>query len=80
MAKFISRCDNQVLTIKPQRNQILDGVVFPVAGEHIRFDRGQYETSDKNEIAFIRKHRLFGSQIIEETPIAVEAAPTAPTT
>jgi hypothetical protein len=65
MAKFISKCANQVLTMKPQRNQILDGIVFPVQGEHIRFNNGEYETEDKKEIEFIKKHRLFGSQIAE---------------
>lgn len=66
MAKFISKCSNQVLCMKPQRPQIIDGIVIPVPGEHIRFENGEYETSDKKEIEFITKHRLFGSQIFED--------------
>lgn len=63
MAKFIARCENQVLTMKPQRTQVLDGIVQPVPGQHIRFESGVYETKDKAEIEFIKNHRLFGNQI-----------------
>lgn len=69
--KFISRCPNQVLTMKPSRQQVLDGIVFPVPGEHIRFNGGEYETDDKKEINFIQKHRLFGSQIFEDKKAAL---------
>lgn len=64
-AKFVSKCHNQVLTVKPARTQVMDGIVIPVPGEHIRFERGEFITSDKKEIEFIRKHRLFGSTITE---------------
>ncbi|MFD7521436.1 hypothetical protein [Paenibacillus chitinolyticus] len=66
MAKFISRCSNQVLCIKPARVQNHDGIIFPVPGEHIRFNAGEYETEDEKEIEFLRKHRLFGSSIFED--------------
>lgn len=49
--------------MKPNRIQIQDGITLPVQGEHIRFNNHEYETSDKKEIAFIKGHRLFGSQI-----------------
>lgn len=63
--KFIAKCHNQVLTIKPNRVQIADGIPFPVQGEHIRFDRFEYSTSDPKEIEFIRNHRFYGHQITE---------------
>lgn len=66
MAKFISRCSNQVLTMKPQRTQIIDGIVLPVPGEHIRFENGEYTTNDKKEIEFLKKHRLNGSAFFED--------------
>jgi len=68
VAKFQSRCPNQVLCIKPARNAIIDGVVVPVPGEHIRFERGICvldDKEDKDKIAFLRKHRLFGTAIVE---------------
>lgn len=74
MAKFISRCSNQVLTMKPQRQQIIDGIVLPVPGEHIRFDNGEFSTSDKKEIEFLRKHRLNGSAFFEDQPQQQQAA------
>lgn len=71
MAKFISRCRNQVLTIKPQRTQIFDGIAQPVPGEHIRFENGELTVDDRSEEGkkqseFIRNHRFFGTQIFEE--------------
>lgn len=67
MAKFIAKCQNQVLCMKPKRNQTVNGLTEVVEGQHIRFENGEVETSNKDEIAFIRKHRLFGNQIFEET-------------
>lgn len=67
MAKFLSKCQNQVLCMIPNRTQIIDGIVVPVSGKHIRFDRGEYETKDKKEIEFIKKHPLFNVAITEVT-------------
>lgn len=75
MAKFISKCQNQVLCMKPKRHQVLDGITQVVEGQHIRFENGEFETANKDEITYIRKHRLFGNQIFEEKP-AEEAAQT----
>jgi hypothetical protein len=61
--KFVSKCHNQVLTMKPKRNQIIDGMVMVIEGEHIRFDRFEYTTEDPKEINFIRSHKLYGFQI-----------------
>ncbi|QHT60669.1 hypothetical protein GXP70_12440 [Paenibacillus lycopersici] len=65
MAKFSSRCPNQVLCMVPARNSIVDGILVPVPGQNIRFEHGEYETNSKKEVDFIRAHRLFGNAIIE---------------
>lgn len=70
MAKFLSKCSNQILCVKPQRNQVVDGIVVPIEGEHIHFVNGEYETKAKKEIDFIRGHQLFGSRITEDTVVA----------
>jgi hypothetical protein len=75
MAKFISKCQNQVLCIKPKRVQVIEGIAQVIEGQHIRFENGEVETSNKDEVAFIRKHRLFGNQIFEEKSES-EPAPT----
>lgn len=75
MAKFISRCSNQVLCIKPKRNQILEGVVQVMEGEHIRFENGEFHTDDKKQIDFIKKHRLYGNQIFEDNKTEAEKEP-----
>lgn len=79
MAKFQSRCPNQVLCIKPARNSIIDGIVVPVPGEHIRFEQGEFVTDDKKKIEYLESHRLFGSAIVrvDETSTKARAAATA---
>jgi hypothetical protein len=57
--KFISKYENLVLCVKPNRVQIQDGIAMQVPGEHIRFQGFEYETTDKSEIVFLKKHRLY---------------------
>lgn len=75
MARFLSKCPNQVLCMVPNRIQIVDGITVPVAGRHIRFDHGEYETSDRKEINFIRAHRLFGVAITEAEQVNDKTKP-----
>lgn len=63
MPKYTSRCPNQVLCMKPARNSIVDGIIVPVPGEHVRFENGEFETTDKDKIAFIERHPLYGTSI-----------------
>lgn len=65
--KFISKCSNQVLCMKPQRVTVVEGMPISVPGEHIRFENGEFETADDQQIEFIRTHRFFGNQIFEDT-------------
>lgn len=67
MAKFSSRCANQVLCMVQARNSIVEGILVPVPGQHIRFENGEYTTTVKKEVDFIKGHRLFGSSIVEVT-------------
>lgn len=86
MAVFRSRCENQVLCMKPARVQIVDGIAVPVPGEHIRFERGECvldDKEDKEKIAFLRKHRLFGTAIVEirksdTQPVSPSSPPSDP--
>lgn len=77
MAKFVSKCDNLVLCVRPAHVQIVNGYVNPVQGEHVRFENGLYETDSrstkgKEHDEFIRGHRLFGSQIFEDKKASSE--------
>jgi hypothetical protein len=65
MTKFLSKCPNQVICVKPNRVQIFDGIAVPVPGQTIRFNSGEYEATDRKEIDFLRKHSLFGRGITE---------------
>jgi hypothetical protein len=67
--KFISKYENHVLCVKPNRVAVQDGIAMQVPGEHIRFNKFEFETTDKKEIAFLKKHALYGVAIteVEET-------------
>jgi hypothetical protein len=78
MAKFQARCPNQVLCIKPARVSIVEGIPYPVPGEHIRFENGEFETTDKDKIAYLKKHRLFGTSIVEVTKVGEQEPPVDP--
>lgn len=72
--KFISKCVNQVLCIKPKHIQIVDGVPFPVEGEHVRFVNYEFETEDEKVIDFIKRHSLFNSSITESVEVKGKTA------
>ena len=65
--KYVSKCNNLVLTIKPNRNQVMDGIVITVPGEHVRFNNHEYETSDKQIIVWLKNHTLLGTAFTETT-------------
>jgi len=74
MPQFVSKCKNQVLTIRPNTMQIVNGIANPVPGQHIQFEDGIYATEDAKELQFLRKHRLNGSAFIEAEPVKKEAS------
>jgi hypothetical protein len=43
-----------------------DGISYSKPGKAIQFVDHTFETSEKDEISFITKHRLFGVDIVEE--------------
>lgn len=79
MAKYQSRCPNQVICIKPSSNTFVNGIPYPVPGEHIRFENSEYESDDKKKIEFIEKHRLFGTAIVRvDEPKKAQVPPVPP--
>lgn len=71
--KYISKCHNLVLTMKPHRMQLVEGIAYPVPGEHARFSSNEFETDDKKIIEWMSKHRLNGTAFTQ-TQIEVELA------
>ena len=65
--KYVSKCHNLVLTIKPKRTQILEGIVYAVPGEHVRFSNFEYETTDKKVVEWLAQHPLKNTAFSEAT-------------
>lgn len=71
MATFVSRFARHTLVMEPAGiRQDPDGRTMAVPGKRIEFQDGRFETAEKAEIQFIRKHRDFGVFIFEEKPEA----------
>jgi hypothetical protein len=66
LRKFVSKYKDHKLVMVPTRRVIEDGMSYSKPGKAIQFTDHVFETSDKDEIAFITKHRLFGVDIVEE--------------
>lgn len=69
MARFISTYNTLKLTMKVPYTEYLGINNRKIhAGKIIEFRQGMYETDDEAEIDFIRKHRWYGSKIVEVKP------------
>ncbi|MDK2821849.1 MAG: hypothetical protein PWP31_1814 [Clostridia bacterium] len=66
VVKFITKYKNHQLVMVPTRRVVEDGMSYQKAGKTIKFNGYEYETSNKEEIDFIKGHRLFGSVIFED--------------
>lgn len=75
--KYVSKCHNLTLCVKPNRNQIIDGIVVAIPGEHVRFSRNEFETKDKKTIEFLDKHNLNGSAFTKVNESDVKEKTTA---
>lgn len=77
---FIAKCSNQLLTMSPSTPAVkaLNGAIIAAAdpGRHIQFVDGRFETSDSEEIEFLRDHKLFNSRFYEEGNAPDEPKPT----
>lgn len=65
--KFLSKFKDHKLVMTPTRMVVQDGMSYSVPGKAIQFQNYRYETNDKDEIKFLEKHRLFGTDILKDT-------------
>lgn len=74
MAKYISKYLQLKLVDKASYSKEVEGRVVVVQGKSIQFDKGVYETTDKNEIAFLDNHPNCGNTFIKIKEKDVEKA------
>lgn len=70
-ARYISRYLKLKIVMKPTHNQVVEGRVVTTQGKRIDFDGGVYETTDKDEQAFLEARPEFG-RIIIKAPADIE--------
>lgn len=71
MAKFVAPSKNLRLVIKPESRQVVDGIVQQIPGKAIKFSNGQYETIDKDELAFLRNHSVYNKDFFEKKVVGI---------
>jgi len=74
MAKYISKYLSLRLINKATYTKEVEGRIVVVPGSSIRFDNGVYETTDKDEIAFLENHPNFGSVFVRVDTKEIEEA------
>lgn len=77
LAEFRSKSSNLTLYME-HVTQVRDAngnVVSSVPSRRIRFEDGRYVTADKDELDFLRRHRLHGTAFVEVTTASAPSAP-----
>lgn len=63
--RFVSRFSELKLVREPAYTEVVNGRTVPHAGTSVQFSNGVFETSDADELAFLRDHANFGDVFIE---------------
>jgi hypothetical protein len=66
LCKFTSKYKNLRIVVKPTRITKEGNVSSLVNGKCIEFKDYQFETTERELVDFLRKHRLYGTVVIEE--------------
>ena len=69
---FISKIKNMRVCVIPDIVEVHSGHVMPKKGKQIDFENYKYETNDKEEISFLKKHAGFGIDWYELSEKAAE--------
>jgi len=59
-ATYISRYRELRIVVKPSYNKEVDGRVVTVNGTDVRFEAGQYTTTDPEIISYLESQKMFG--------------------
>lgn len=65
MVKFISKCKNLTILVKPYVINMINNVPQHEHSKVIKFNNGEFTTNNKEEVAFLRKHPGNGIDFVE---------------
>lgn len=63
--RFVSKYSELKLVREPAYTEVVNGRTVPHEGTSIQFSNGVFETTDADEIAFLRDHGNYGGVFIE---------------
>lgn len=71
--RFYSKCSNYKILKRPYIIDVRNGIPVHLRGEKIEFNNGEFVTSNEGEIEFLRNHKAFGTDFVEDkTPARAE--------
>jgi len=66
--RFYSRCPNYTILKKPTILNVQNGIPVLEHGEKVKFEDHEFNTSDPEIITFLRQHKAYGVDFVEDTP------------
>ena len=74
-SRFFSKSKNYKILVTPTTLDVKNNIPILTNGKKIEFQNGEYVTEDRKEIEFLRKHKAFGIDFVEDkTPTEDGAA------
>ena len=65
--RFFSKAKNYQILVRPYIIKVENGMPQHIRGEKIEFNNGEFVTDQKQTIDFLRKHRAFGIDFVEDS-------------
>lgn len=66
--RFYSKCPNYTILKRSTVLEVKNGIPLLQHGEKIEFENHEYVTSDPGTIKFLRGHKAFGLDFVEDKP------------
>lgn len=66
--RFYSKCPNYTILKRATIQNVLNGIPVLQHGEKIEFENHEFNTADAELIEFLRKHKAFGIDFVEDVP------------
>lgn len=74
-SRFFNKAKNYQILIAPTSIDVKNNIPILTHGKKIEFQNGEYITDDNKKIDFLRKHKAFGIDFVEDkTPTEDGAA------
>jgi len=68
MTTFFSKCPNYTILKRATIQNVLNGIPVLQHGEKIEFENHEFSSADAETLEFLRNHKAFGVDFVEDVP------------